>query len=369
MGDKANKKLIHILSAYKEKIIQNWLEHIHEPYFSIRPRKEIEDNIAWCFSAFQKVIEASDYEELEKFVSHLAKQRYRIGLPISRSIHGVFGFKKAIKPILEREYSRESGILSQILEVVDITILDFYTRYADEYERISVEHLVKLTNELEQSKATLKIRAKKLEDSRSAMIHILKDMDRKNKQLIKLRKELEKLVIMDDLTGLYNRRHFFNQLEEEIKRSKRLGRPISLLILDIDDFKEYNDKYGHLQGDQVLKKLGEVIKGNIREIDSAYRHGGEEFAIILLEANIDHAIKVAERIRGNFEEIEFAPITNDGKTEYVHKTISIGISQYEGQDIERFVTLADDAMYMAKREGKNRVCTLQKGGPNWGSGS
>ncbi|HIC91367.1 MAG TPA: diguanylate cyclase [Syntrophaceae bacterium] len=175
-------------------------------------------------------------------------------------------------------------------------------------------------------------------------------------QLEKAQDQLKELAITDDLTKLYNRRQFFNQLKQEIRRAKRLDDPLSLIILDIDDFKPYNDRYGHLEGDAVLKKLAEVIKDNIRQIDSAYRYGGEEFAVILPVTKIQDGVIVAERIRKAFEEIEFTPKVSEDRVDQVHKAVSIGIAElrpdYELRDLVRH---ADDAMYEAKRRGKNRV--------------
>jgi len=158
--------------------------------------------------------------------------------------------------------------------------------------------------------------------------------------------------ITDDLTRLYNSRYFYNQLKREVDRAARYGHQLSLLLLDIDDFKHYNDTYGHLEGDKVLAKLGEKIRESLRQSDTAYRYGGEEFTVILPETNGNAAICVAERMRKGFEAKMFTPKSN----EKAHKTISIGVSQYNPEeDIASFVKRADNAMYTAKREGKNRI--------------
>jgi len=157
-----------------------------------------------------------------------------------------------------------------------------------------------------------------------------------------LRKELNTLSITDSLTELYNQRHFYKRLNEEIVRAERQGRPISLILLDIDDFKKYNDKYGHLAGDEVLRRAGEIIRSCIREkVDSGYRYGGDEFAIILIEADLDIAREIGQRIERAFEK--------DGKV-----TVSIGYARLkEGMGVEDIVSKADVELFQRKKELKN----------------
>ncbi|MBW2598907.1 MAG: GGDEF domain-containing protein [Deltaproteobacteria bacterium] len=161
------------------------------------------------------------------------------------------------------------------------------------------------------------------------------------------------LSITDALTGLYNSRHFYDQIRLEIERADRYGHPLSLLLLDIDNFKKFNDSYGHLEGDVVLVRLGEVIRRCLRKTDSAYRFGGEEFTVILPETTGDAATILAERIREEFENEGFYPL---GGEEAVHKTVSIGVAQYISQEeLRMFLKRVDSNMYRAKRQGKNRV--------------
>jgi len=184
--------------------------------------------------------------------------------------------------------------------------------------------------------------------------------------------ELRELVTRDALTSFYNRRYFFYRLNSEIQRAKRYGRTLSLLILDVDDFKRFNDTYGHLEGDALLRGLADVIRGTIRrsdakpsyEVDIACRYGGEEFAVILPEAAQVQGGEAAERLRASIEargasivaerirkQIEATPL--DGKT----ATVSIGVSSYpeHGDEADSLIRAADEAMYKAKRAGKNRV--------------
>jgi diguanylate cyclase (GGDEF)-like protein/PAS domain S-box-containing protein len=167
----------------------------------------------------------------------------------------------------------------------------------------------------------------------------------------KERKYLE-LSITDGLTGLGNLRNFYTQVKSEVERSNRYRHPLSILLLDIDDFKVFNDTYGHLEGDKVLMRIGQVIRHCLRKIDSGYRYGGEEFTIILPETTGDAAMALAERIRREFEGETFSP--RRGLT--LHKTVSIGVTQYvPGEELSAFLKRADASMYQAKKEGKNRV--------------
>lgn len=175
------------------------------------------------------------------------------------------------------------------------------------------------------------------------------------KERIHMLKRLQKLAITDALTKLYNSRHFHTQIELEVDRSNRYGHPLSLLLLDIDHFKEYNDTYGHLEGNKVLQKIGSVIRVCLRKMDSAYRYGGEEFTVILPETSGDEAEVVAQRIRRAIVEEKFKPLN----TKAVPVTVSIGVTQYcNSEDVFRFIQRSDKAMYASKENGRNKVSCL-----------
>ncbi len=165
-------------------------------------------------------------------------------------------------------------------------------------------------------------------------------------------KKLEELAFSDGLTGLYNSRHFFTQIEKEARRSERYNHPLSLLMLDIDFFKAYNDTWGHLEGDNVLTVVGRLLRTAMRDTDSAYRYGGEEFTVILPETDLEQACVLAERIRGQIQEHPFFP----KPAEEIFITISIGAAQRkEKESINSFIKRADQALYKAKENGRNRV--------------
>jgi diguanylate cyclase (GGDEF)-like protein len=168
------------------------------------------------------------------------------------------------------------------------------------------------------------------------------------KEKEKLEEEVRRLSITDDLTGLYNYRHFFKTLELELARLKRQRTSLTLMMFDLDHFKKYNDFYGHLEGDKVLRKIGEIVNQSVRNnVDSGYRYGGDEFAILLIGASVDKGLTIAERIRSMIEQAGFQDIT-----------VSIGLSEFrDPYNLESFVKSADDAMYVAKHSGGNRIHT------------
>ncbi len=183
---------------------------------------------------------------------------------------------------------------------------------------------------------------------------VIKEM-KLNREHAKMVEKLEKLAITDALTHLYNSRHFFQQLKNEIERGARYKHALSLLILDIDHFKNFNDTWGHLEGDKVLMKLGKLIASCLRTNDTAYRYGGEEFTVILPETRYEKASLVGERIRQTMGNVSFLP----GAAKKVSVTISIGVTEFsEGDTLQSFLKRADKAMYQSKKTGRNKVTCL-----------
>jgi len=186
-------------------------------------------------------------------------------------------------------------------------------------------------------------------------IETLQDVTERRKAEIALKEsELRhrELSITDGLTGLYNSRHFYSRAKEEAERSRRYSTSFSLILMDVDNFKQFNDTYGHLEGDRVLALLAEVIRREIRGVDSAFRYGGEEFVVIFPETEPAEARVVAERLRKAFAGTRFNPEPG----EEVRMTISIGGGRFHHEEeLISFIKRVDQAMYMAKRSGKNRV--------------
>jgi diguanylate cyclase (GGDEF)-like protein len=164
--------------------------------------------------------------------------------------------------------------------------------------------------------------------------------------------ELHEISITDSLTGLFNRKHLMETLDKEVSRCQRHTRSFSLMVIDIDHFKKYNDTYGHLAGDEVLSRLASVFKDSIRSSDYAARYGGEEFIIMLPESGAEQGVEAAERIRHEVAEQKFG-----GEGEAIEVTISVGVASYpdNGDDAESIIREADGALYEAKEMGRNQV--------------
>lgn len=169
--------------------------------------------------------------------------------------------------------------------------------------------------------------------------------------------EMERISLTDPLTGLFNRRYFDNYLDTEIARAKRFEHPLSLVMLDVDHFKNYNDQLGHLNGDHLLVSLAEVLTLTVRRSDIVARYGGEEFCIILPEIARDGALVFSERLRNTISAHPFRKreVQPDG-----HVSISIGTATYpdDAQASNDLVEKADKAMYQAKNSGRNRVAVF-----------
>jgi len=203
------------------------------------------------------------------------------------------------------------------------------------------------------------IKPVRLEELLLRLKRVLKERDL-TKERIRMMEKLQKLAVTDGLTKLYNSRSFYSQLETEVDRFNRYKHPLSLLLLDLDHFKDYNDTYGHLEGDKILVHFSQIIKSCLRANDTAYRYGGEEFTVILPETGGDEAGTVAQRIRAALEAERFSPV--DGKK--VKITISIGVTEYHPkEELSTFIQRADRAMYRSKQKGRNMVSMLYADAP------
>lgn len=224
----------------------------------------------------------------------------------------------------------------------------FFILLKDIRERMQIEE------ELEKTKKSLieKIRERdQYARERQALSDIYKE---KSKEITKLKEEKETLSYTDDLTEIYNHRYFIHQLTEEIKKQKRYPNALSLLMIDIDYFKHYNDTNGHLAGDQVLRAVAMLIGHGVRNSDIVARYGGEEFAAILINTGKKEAMEIAERVRRVVAEASF-PSERDQPNGQL--TVSIGVATYSPSlsTITDLIREADQALYRAKGAGRNRI--------------
>lgn len=183
-----------------------------------------------------------------------------------------------------------------------------------------------------------------------AILSLLTDITARKR----LEDELLTLATTDGLTGLYNRRHFLERADQTLQRSRRYHEPLVLLMCDIDFFKHINDTFGHAIGDRALQQVADIIRSSLRDTDIAGRIGGEEFAILLVQTTMEHGLEVAERLRHSIESCLIALEDNQS----IPLTISIGIAGpvYPHETLATLLQHADQALYAAKRQGRNQVC-------------
>jgi diguanylate cyclase (GGDEF)-like protein len=194
-----------------------------------------------------------------------------------------------------------------------------------------------------------------------ALLHenrtLVENLEQSNLRMEETNETLRELAIRDGLTGLFNHRHFKDVLDREVTRASRYERPMCLLMLDVDHFKDYNDTNGHPAGDEVLKTLSGIITTRLRDVDISARYGGEEFAILLPETDMSAGKVLAEEIRAQVESHGF-----DGQDTQPLGTVSvsIGVAEYprDSEDASSLLKKADEALYRAKSEGRNRVVSV-----------
>lgn len=233
-----------------------------------------------------------------------------------------------------REASSEMFACSTVVERNDYTVV--FCASSDRWEGLSAEDRLVLTSVANELLVALE-----------------------NSQLYKLTKRLS---ITDELTGLYNYRFMQERVQDEIERARRFGRSLSLLMIDVDNFKIFNDTYGHIAGDRALAQLATAFRGELRDIDVLCRYGGEEFTIILPETDADGAFVAADKVREAVAAHRFPDA--DGNAN-VRMTVSIGLATFpaHADDREELLRQADNALYRAKRSGRNRVCAPTAGPP------
>ena len=224
----------------------------------------------------------------------------------------------------------------------------FFITLRDLRERIGIEE------EFEKTKKEFmeKIRER---DLYARELQVIRDLYKeKLKEIEMMKEEAIRLSYTDDLTGIYNHRFFIEQLTLEVERQKRYTTPLSLLMVDIDYFKHYNDNNGHLAGDQVLKAIAILIQRGVRQSDIVARYGGEEFSAILINAGREEALEIAERVRVNVADTRFP---NENAQPNKDLTVSVGVATFSSSisTLTDLIREADHALYRAKKCGRNRI--------------
>lgn len=189
--------------------------------------------------------------------------------------------------------------------------------------------------------------------------HLTRELASLSEQLRIKEAEIQKIMITDKLTTLFNRQHLKTVLEDEMARCQRYGRPLAVMLIDIDEFKSFNNEYGRVAGDRMLAFVGSLIRENTRKFDRAFRYGGEEFVVVFPETDLTLAYIVAERIRRGFESKPFKVSIKDGmKDESVSRTVSIGVTATyafgtENISVDELINQTENALQQAKDKGGN----------------
>jgi diguanylate cyclase (GGDEF)-like protein len=216
-----------------------------------------------------------------------------------------------------------------------------------------------LTRAFNEMAVRLRVNQEELEQKRGEIEDANHRLVSKNEELQRINDVFEQLSITDDLTRLHNHRFFQDHLPREMRRADRTGEPLSLVLIDIDDFKQLNDRHGHSVGDAVLRRVAEVMNGEVREMDLLARYGGEEFVLLASRTTLDGAATLAEKLRTAVSEARIEVLALDGP-DAVGVTISAGVSSYRGDEKE-FFNAADRALYRAKEAGKDCVWLSRDG--------
>jgi two-component system cell cycle response regulator len=260
---------------------------------------------------------------------------------------------KALYPLAEVITVTEHASVESVIEAMHSKTYD-YVMKPFEPNRITTS----VRNALTKQRLALE-NAALIRQLQAHQAELEKKVSEATQELAAANRKLTRLAYTDPLTGLYNRRYFRRRLADEVDRALRHSGPLSVSVVDIDNFKAYNDAHGHPAGDAALRRIAGVLNANLRREDLAARWGGEEF-IVLFPAHGEQASLAMERIRTAVEEMAVTIKRNDQE---IALTISAGISTFSGQarDQATLIARADEALYRAKQAGKNRVCLADAG--------
>lgn len=249
--------------------------------------------------------------------------------------------EKALNIFIERNLKPEACKAYEELSNAYVAMEDYkkavvvYRNYIDLHKKLFDENLSKKVTEM-QTKFETEKKIREMEILRT-----------KNDELMKTNELLKEQSITDSLTGLYNPKTIYERLDEEIERARRHKTPLTILMVDLDNFKKVNDTFGHQTGDKILENIGEIIRDNIRKIDIAFRYGGEEFLVIFPATLLAKGITVVERLRKEIARI------NIGRE--ITITMSGGLKEWEGENSFDYLYAVDKLLYKAKLNGKNRI--------------
>jgi len=297
---------------------------------------------------------------LNAFSEHIISLEKRQN-KVSGFIEDVFSKFVNLQSELTTSFSKSISFAEQDLEMDkkllgDAEDMHNVLKSEESIEYLRTKMLESFSNFVDTFGSKTESKQDRIEDFSKEYSTVNDELSQYKQQVTKLQNDLNKYKtesITDHLTGLYNRKYMDIKFSEEIERFSRMNIPFCVMLADIDHFKNVNDKYGHIVGDQVLKHLSKLIKENIRKTDFAFRYGGEEFLVILSNADIRNAQHVAEQIRKKLETVNFSLKENS-----FNVTASFGIALFEkGDSAEDVIKKADSRLYKAKNTGRNKVVT------------
>jgi diguanylate cyclase (GGDEF)-like protein len=300
-------------------VIETWANMLHSlsntPYASI-PLDELRATCAACFRAYQALIQQNDQWPLRVFIARIAPLRASQNFGITQVQRAFLIAKQLVRPRLLARYADSADMAALLADwrrfelAVDVAVV----RFTEDYHA-----------------------------------RVTADLERQRARWGQLSPQLVEMVTHDELTGLHNYRFFQERIIDEVRRSVRYHRPLSLFMADIDHFKRVNDNFGHLTGNSVLHHVATLIRNKVRNTDIVTRYGGEEFAVLLPETEAADALIVAEHVRST--------IAASRPPRLPHVTISLGVSTHQRGDLDgaRMIGEADHALYQAKQAGRNRV--------------
>ncbi|MEA3328609.1 MAG: diguanylate cyclase [Candidatus Omnitrophota bacterium] len=304
--------LAELLKDHSDEIINSWAQTLKTSRFSsyeVRPLPELKRMCRECLEGCIVFMEKGDYNKIRAFIGKKARIRSAMGFRLSEIQKALYTLKESALLFIRVEYARDINKFDNALIELDKCLIKVIFEFSEIYQQEINSKLNEYVSQIEQ-----------------------------------FNRRLEHLSITDGLTDLYNHKYFQEMLIKELRRSERYERPLSLVMLDVDNFKLYNDSYGHISGDEILKKIARIFKAETRIIDIACRYGGEEFILILPETDVEKARIVTEKIRSFF-------------TRQTGLTVSAGVAGVTEYPVnpQVLITRVDKALYRAKRSGKDRV--------------
>ena len=333
-ASKPGLEVARLLEQAADDIVVQWSRDLRAgafAKFADRPLDELEHEGRQYLEAFVAVLRHSDHLRLRLFVQRTVRLLVPQGYTASEIARELATLELVAWPMVVEHHASDARALAGALYCLRQCTDEALFELADVYQRAAQQQVE----------------------------HYLAEMEALNRRL-------EELSVRDPLTGLYNRRYFQDRLTHEIQRARRHGRPLSLLIADIDHFKEINDTYGHQAGDEVLRSIALLLVNQTRATDITARYGGEEFVAVLPETDAHGALRVAEKLR---ESVAVTPLYHlergvlgesprTDETSSIGCTISIGVASFDAKrmaDAGELVRAADEALYAAKQAGRNRV--------------